>query len=73
MSFSKEVYYDVIYKDITSIKKIPQIKSFKDRKRGQLFFDSLDSGRYDKYFIMYEKTILDVVYSKETKKRILEF
>lgn len=67
MITTKEVWYDVVYKDVTEKRPYPRTRSFLKRKAAQDFYDKLDSSRFDKYLILYEKSICDASYSACTK------
>lgn len=69
----KEVWYDVIYVDTTEKKPFPRTRSFKLRGTAQHFFNQLDSSRFDKHLILYEKTLLDYCQSEQSKNKYKEF
>ena len=67
MSPIKNVWYEVRYREPISfggkVQLRLQVKCFKDRKRAQSFFDELTND-YDKWLVLIEESVCDVVYSK---------
>lgn len=69
MTVLKEVWYDVMYKDTSEKKQFPRTRSFKKRKDAESFFEKLDSSRFDKHLVMYEKSLLNFSDSTYSKKQ----
>lgn len=67
MSPIKKVWYDVRYQEPMSFGGKVQIrlkvKSFNNRKKAQQFFDEL-SNDHNKWLVLCEESVCDVVYSK---------
>lgn len=72
MSPIKNVWYEVRYVDSIPlsiigssgpVQSVIRCKNFKDRKKAQQFFDEL-SNDYNKWLVLCEESVCDVVYSK---------